>query len=168
MPQLPSHVDSFQAPFVYEEPVNYWVTRAKFGDQQEILPMMADFMLTILPKEGELFLPVPLHTSRLRKRLFNQSALLAKHLARKTGKAWHPTALQRIQKTAPQVGKTRKQRLKLSANAFMANPQLVYGKNIVLVDDIYTTGTTANACAKALKKAGAARVDVRTVAYVPI
>ena len=50
----------------------------------------------------------------------------------------------------------------------MADPKHVYGKNIVLVDDIYTTGTTANACAKALKKAGAARVDVRTVAYVPI
>lgn len=167
MPHLPKGVDSFAAPFLYEKPVKNWITRTKFSDRTELAPVLAEFMLSHLPKiKNALLVPVPLHSSRLRGRLFNQSAMLVRTISKRSGVEWHHAALHRVQKTRPQVSKTRKQRQQLPNNAFYADEKLVNGRNIILVDDIWTTGSTARACATVLKKAGAKRVDVLTATYV--
>lgn len=108
--------------------------------------------------------PVPMHASALRVRFYNQAALLAQELARLTGQRTDVTALTRVRPSDGQAKRTRAQRLQLSSADFVAHGR-VSGRNILLVDDIYTTGATARACALALKKAGAARVHVFTLAY---
>lgn len=165
-PNLPSNLASFAAPFVYEDPVRQWITGLKFHDQTHLAKMLAEFMAQHIPKGDVLLVPVPIHSSRLRWRLFNQSALLAQEIATCTRQPWAAAGLTRTQKTIPQVGKTRRERLQLSSKIFTADAAQVAGKTIVLVDDLYTTGATANACAKALLKAGAKEVHALTIAYV--
>jgi ComF family protein len=169
VPQLPRGVDSFAAPFLYHDHVRDWILMYKFNDRTELVSVLATFMVPALPKVTDpLLVPVPLHKSRLRWRLFNQSAMLAATLARHTGAAWAPHALHRVQKTKPQIRQTRKQRQRLSNKAFRAEEKDVRGRHIILIDDIWTTGSTARACAAALKKVGAKRVDVVTIAYVEV
>lgn len=100
--------------------------------------------------------PIPIHWTRLRQRGFNQSALLAESLA-----AVDAALLRRSKATSPQVGLTRSERMKNLAGAFAASP-LAKGKNILLVDDVFTSGTTAGECARTLIAAGAASVAVLT------
>ena len=119
--------------------------------------------------DADLLVPVPLTRGRLLSRRFNQSALLAHEVARPTRIAVEPLALLRVRPTKPQVGLSRQQRRENVANAFTVahgRKDAVSGKKIVLVDDVITTGATAEACARALKRAGAARVDVLALAMV--
>lgn len=111
-----------------------------------------------------LLIPIPSHPKRLRQRLYNQSALLAQSLAKQVHLPYNLTALTRIKHSAPQNHKTRAQRQQLAGSHFHATPA-VQGRDIILIDDIFTTGATAHACAVALKKAGAVSVHVRTLAY---
>lgn len=146
-----------------------WVSRLKFYDQTQLAQPLAELMAPCVPKVARpLFVPVPLHPKRLRKRLYNQSALLAQKLAQRTGAETAMMGLTRTRYTAPQVGKTAKQRRALPLATFQANPKLVAGRNVILIDDLWTTGSTCNACAHALKHAGAKRVDVVTLAYTAI
>jgi ComF family protein len=115
----------------------------------------------------DVIVPVPLHWSRLMKRKYNQSAFIARDIAKKTGKVYAPTAIIRYKKTKSQGHLSPKLREKNIKNAFTANPKIdVLGKKILLVDDVYTTGITANECAKVLVKAGASGVYVITLARV--
>jgi ComF family protein len=117
----------------------------------------------------EIIIPVPLHPRRLRARRFNQSALLAQELSRLTGLAYEPLILKRTRNTVSQVGLTRDQRRQNLQGAFSIPPEAanrIHGRNVMLVDDVITTGTTVNACARVLKRAGAARVDVAALALV--
>jgi ComF family protein len=119
--------------------------------------------------DAGLLVPVPLHRLRLLQRRFNQSALLAKGLGRTAGVPVALTALQRTRRTAAQVGLGHEARRANVAEAFSVKPgarKSLQGKNIVLIDDVITTGATANACAEALLKAGAARVDVLAIALI--
>ena len=109
--------------------------------------------------------PVPLHPVKLREREFNQAERLATHLARATKIPLHNKLLHRVQPTATQTLLTRDERAANMKNAFAVKPGArLDGKRIVLVDDVFTTGATTNACAKALRQAGAAEVAVWTVA----
>jgi ComF family protein len=162
-------VDSFAAPFLYHDYVRDWILAHKFSDRTELAHVLATFMVAALPKvQNRLLVPVPLHKSRLRWRLFNQSSLLAAGISRQAGVEWAPYALHRVQKTRPQVGQTRKQRQLLPNKAFVAEKKHIRGRNVILIDDIWTTGSTARACAAALRKVGAKRVDVVTAAYVEV
>lgn len=119
--------------------------------------------------EADLLLPVPLTRRRLLSRRFNQSALLAHEIAALTGIAVEPLALLRVRPTKPQVGLSRQQRRDNVANAFavaQGRKGAISGKKIVLIDDVITTGATAEACARTLQRAGAARVDVLALAMV--
>jgi ComF family protein len=119
--------------------------------------------------DADLIIPVPLTRARLLRRRFNQAAILAIELSRRTGIASEPLVLLRTKRTPPQVGLTREQRRQNVAGAFtLAEDRRarVTGAKIVLVDDVVTTGATANACARTLKRGGAARVDVLTLALV--
>jgi ComF family protein len=119
--------------------------------------------------DADLVMPVPLTRVRLATRRFNQGALLTQEVARLTGRRYEPLALQRIKRTPSQVGLTRDQRRENVAGAFAvdgaAKPTLA-GAKVVLIDDVITTGATARACARVLKRAGAARVDVLALAMV--
>jgi ComF family protein len=129
-------------------------------------PRLADVLAPDAAERWRI-VPVPLHTSRQRERGFNQSAELARVLAKLTGLPCHE-ALRRTRRTTPQARLDRRERLENLAGAFTPTRRaaaLLSGKNVLLVDDVLTTGSTTHECAAVLKKnAGAARVIVVTVA----
>ena len=116
----------------------------------------------------DVIVPVPMSRLRLFLRRFNQSAVLARQLSHNTGITVDPHLLVRAKAAKRQVGLTRDQRRRNVASAFRADRKLadLHGRNVLLVDDVITTGATVNACARALKRAGAARVDVLALGLV--
>lgn len=113
----------------------------------------------------ELIMPVPLHVARLRWRGFNQAHLLVKPLARRAGVPLDALSLERVRPTRPQVELTETERRRNVAHAFhVTRPERVRQRRILLVDDVYTTGATVDECSRALKRAGAASVDVLVLA----
>jgi ComF family protein len=166
----PRHFSRARAIFLYEEPVKEVIHRFKYQGKTACLPSFAKFAQN-LPQMAELegvdwIVPVPLHPSRLRERGFNQALLLARAFFPKDRRV-APGLLTRIRPTEPQTsfnGAARRTNLK---NAFaVVTPHRLAGKNILLIDDVFTTGTTVNECARVLKKAGAAEVLVLTLARV--
>ncbi|MFP4519946.1 MAG: ComF family protein [Oceanicaulis sp.] len=118
---------------------------------------------------ADLLIPVPLHASRLRRRRFNQSLLLARAVARESGVAVDPHVLLRTRRTGTQGGLTAKSRTRNVAGAFTvpaAARARVAGARLVIVDDVHTTGATLSACVRTLKRAGAAHVNALTLARV--
>lgn len=115
--------------------------------------------------DADLIVPVPLHAGRLREREFNQSLLLADLLGRYLNLPVVATALVRVLATAPQTTLTRPERLHNLRRAFaVQNAGNLAGRRVLLIDDVFTTGTTVNQCAKTLLKAGASTVHVVTLA----
>lgn len=163
-PQLPKVIDAFAAPCLYEGVMRDAILRMKFQDGTHLAPVLAKLLVPLVPEGAAMLVPVPMHRKALRGRLYNQAALVAQALALKVGIPADVTALVRVKPSDGQAKRTRAQRLKLASSDFAASAK-VAGKHVVLVDDIYTTGATAKACALALKKAGAVRVDVLTLAY---
>ncbi|HZS12250.1 MAG TPA: ComF family protein, partial [Nitrospirales bacterium] len=116
---------------------------------------------SVQPFETDVIVPVPLYSARLRERGFNQSLLLADRLARATGIPVSALSLTRIRATPSQTDLTRRARLQNLRRAFsVRRPAEIAGRRVLLIDDVFTTGTTVNECAKALRKAGAADVQV--------
>ncbi len=110
---------------------------------------------------------MPLHRRRLISRRFNQSAELARCFANQTQSPYHYDLLQRIRPTRQQVGLGLKERAKNVRGAFRVPLEakvIVKGASIVLIDDVFTTGATLEACARALRRAGAVRIDCLTYA----
>lgn len=144
----------------------------KYHDRHEGCRLFVDW-LSIAGHEvigsAELVVPVPLHRWRLLTRRFNQSALLARDLARRHGLAYRPDILRRVRHTRPQVGLSHAQRRDNLEGAFRiakASRRHVEGRAVLLIDDVITTGSTADRCARVLKRAGATRVDVLALAMV--
>ncbi len=107
---------------------------------------------------------MPLHTRRLRQRGFNQAGLLARELGRRLHRSVRFDLLRRRQWTEPQTRLNREARLNNVKNAFEAGrPAEIRGRRILLIDDVYTTGSTLSACAGELKRAGAREVVALTV-----
>jgi ComF family protein len=144
----------------------------KFNDRHDMRRLLSRWLSEAgreLIADAEVIVPVPLSRSRLLRRHFNQAALLAQDIARGTHLEYAPLALVRIKKTRQQVGLTRRERQLNVAGAFRvpeAYLSVVRGRHVLLIDDVITTGATVGACAKALKRAGARRVDVLAVALV--
>ena len=114
-------------------------------------------------------MPVPLHAGRLLRRRFNQAAELSRHLSRLSGVPYRPLALVRVKATRSQIGLGAKARADNVRGAFKVreNRQAeIAGRRVLLVDDVYTTGSTVESAARALKRAGASAVDVLTFARV--
>ena len=123
---------------------------------------LRDFVAACAP---ELIVPVPLHIRRLRDRGFNQAVLLGEIWAREWGIPLERGAMRRIRWTEPQISLTAVQRRDNVKGAFdVGDPRVVQGRRVLLVDDVYTTGSTVKECAHVLKAAGAREVAVVTVA----
>ncbi len=142
------------------------VSRLKFYDRLELAEPMGRWMARAgaeLLADADLIAPTPLHRLRLASRRFNQSAALARVISRESAVPLDTMALERVKQTSPQVGLSRSQRAANLAGAFRVEPEArarIAGLKLVLVDDVLTTGATANAAARALLKAGATRVDL--------
>lgn len=158
-----------RAAFVYDDNSKDLILDFKFRDKTISAQTLANMIYMagndIWKQNPDLIIPVPIHRLRLLKRRFNQSALLVKYLSQRTHIKADYSSLSRSENTIPQVmlsGTARRTNLK---NAFKIKyPQNIKGKNIVLIDDVETTGSTLNECAKVLKKAGAAKIYSITLA----
>lgn len=160
--------DRARTAVAYDEASRPLVHALKYRDTQEAGLLMARMMARAgrrLLDDADLIVPVPLHRLRLWRRRFNQSAFLARNIAKSCGVPCHTGLLLRVKRTRSQVGLHHNERRKNVARAFAVRGD-VAGKRIVLVDDVMTTGATATACAEMLRKAGAMRVDVLCFALV--
>ncbi|MES2252857.1 MAG: ComF family protein [Pseudomonadota bacterium] len=165
--------DSARAALVYNDAAKQLITRFKHAGQTGYAQLFRPWMQTAIETEQHYdgIIPVPLHFWRLFERGYNQAALLAHRFSLKrtfsSDVAPIPIlkgALKRIRHTPSQGHLSAQERLENIDNALNANPAIVSGKCLLLVDDVMTTGATLNECARALKNAGAVRVDVLVLA----
>ncbi len=174
------HFDRAVSTFLYEGAMRNAILafkyRKRFSIKDVLGPLFARYLPGRLENGGageaigaDLIIPVPLHVSRLREREFNQSAVLANYLSKAMNVPVRDEVLARTRATEFQSTLSRAKRIANVKGAFkVIQRELVEGANVLLVDDIFTYGTTANECAKVLKKAGAKSVIVGTLATPPL
>jgi ComF family protein len=146
-------------------PVREGIHHLKYSNNTAIAPLLARYLVAAffqppwpqLRGRIDAVAPVPLHAERLRERGYNQAELLARAFCRQVKLPLRPHWLQRQRLTQSQVGLRAQERQENVADAFRAHPA-VRGKSLLLIDDVYTTGATLNACAAAAQAAGAANV----------
>jgi ComF family protein len=161
-----------RAALMYRDNGRSLVLALKHGDRMDLARPAAGWLARAgqpILRPGQLAVPVPLHWTRLFRRKYNQAALLSKALAGAAGLDHCPDALVRLRGTGTQDGRTRDGRFANLTGAFRVPPRrqaLVAGRDILLVDDVMTSGATFAAATEALHAAGARRVDVLSLARV--
>lgn len=160
------HRRSFEYGFAlvnYNEAAKNSMLKIKYKNKREYLDFYTDEIVKKLAfriqwTKADGLVPVPVHPKRLRQRGFNQAQVLAEKLGEALKLPVYPHILRRNKKTAPQNGLTPQERLKNLEQAFAAADIPDEVQSVILVDDIYTTGSTVEACTRVLKKAGVKRV----------
>lgn len=148
------------------------VHKLKYGDKAHIAKNVARLMYTRIKKElngVDVIVPVPMHRKKIRRRLYNQSALIASHLSRISNIPSIANCLTKTRHHAPQTGLRSELRKSNVRNSFAINEGYlpsIHNKNILLVDDVYTTGATVDECSKILKQACCDKVTVIAFARV--
>jgi ComF family protein len=156
----------------YDGTASLLVHRLKYNDRPELARALGVMMARAgaeLLGETDVIVPVPLHRWRLWRRRFNQAMALAARVSAESGVSCDPFLLARVKHTRRQVGLTRAQRQENLQGAFRVPPDAkgrLKGKRVLLVDDVLTTGATANAASRALLRGGAASVDILAFARV--
>jgi ComF family protein len=169
----PPAFDRARSVMRYDEHSRDPILALKHADRHDVAPAFARWLARTgadLVAAADVIVPVPLHRWRLWSRRYNQSAVLARALARTTGKTFDPLSLIRIRGTPSQgemaSAKARRRNVRGAFKVDPARVARVKGRNILLIDDVLTTGATVDACARALKRGGAKSVSVLTVARV--
>jgi ComF family protein len=160
--------DTARAALAYDDHARRLILDLKRGGRRDGLPVFARWMAAAAAnalQRTDFIAPAPMHWSRLAMRSFNQAAWLAEALARASGKPWKPGALTRAKRRKSQAGLSASERRRNVAGAIKSSWP-VTGKTILVVDDVFTTGATLEACARAFRKAGAAEVHAVTLARV--
>jgi ComF family protein len=156
----------------YDGTASLLVHRLKYNDRLELACALGSMMTRAgveLLDEADVIVPVPLHRWRLWRRRFNQAMALAKVVSRESGVPCDPSLLARVRRTRRQVGLTKAQRQENLQGAFRVPPEAkarLTGRRVLLIDDVLTTGSTANAASRALLRGGAASVDILAFARV--
>ncbi|OIP62728.1 MAG: amidophosphoribosyltransferase [Nitrospirae bacterium CG_4_9_14_3_um_filter_53_35] len=163
-----THLDGAKACFYFAGPVREAIHLFKYRGYWRLgrgLVRGAVDCMKEVPFEADLILPVPLDTLRLRRRGFNQAVVLGRELSKAKGIPMALDLLVRTKRVRPQVGLRGKERLKNIRGCFhVTNPERIEGRKVLLVDDVMTTGATANECARRLKKSGVKSVFLFAVA----
>ena len=150
-----------RAAVAYGEVARRLALRLKYGGRMGAATTMAAAMRRLVPDEADLLVPVPLHRWRLWSRGYNQAALIAEAIGRRSGVPVERFALRRTRRTPPLRGMGPRQRAATVARAFaVERDEAVRGRAVVLVDDVHTSGATADACTRVLLDAGARSVTV--------
>jgi ComF family protein len=160
----PPPFDRLRAAVAYGEVSRQVALKLKYSGRPGLAETLAHFMVRHAAPAGDgVLVPVPLHRWRIWKRGYNQAALIASALARRTGLDCELDLLRRARATPPLKGLGRRERTLAVRGAFQVprdlRPRLA-GRHILLIDDVYTSGATASACARTLKRSGAASVEV--------
>lgn len=160
------HFERVRSFGIYDGVLKKAITVFKYGSIRRLSKPLSAMMSRVRIPAADILLPVPLHERRLREREFNQSALLAKHLSRHTGIPVSLDSLIRTRDTAPQAGLSAGERRKNIRNAFYVQENgCIKGKNIILVDDVFTTGATLRECSRVLKRSGSENIYAVTLAH---
>ncbi len=170
----PPRYDRARAAVVYnaESVARDLIHGLKYADRHEARRLLGRWLVAAGEEffaDADVLVPVPMTRWRLLRRQFNQSAMLAQEVSRATGLAVANHVLVKRKSTQPQVGLTRLQRAENIRGAFAVpegQKERIAGRKIVIIDDVVTTGATVEACATALKLAGAARIDILVVGLV--
>ncbi|MBZ9680210.1 ComF family protein [Mesorhizobium sp. CO1-1-7] len=168
----PPPFERARAAVVYSGVARQMVQGLKYQDRTDLAPWMARWMVRVgaeLIADADVVVPVPLHWRRFFRRRFNQSAELARAVCELSGLSFAPSAMRRVKLTRQQVGLERQEREENVRAAFRVPAEAeieIAGRRVLLIDDVYTTGATVRAATKALKRGGAAAVDVLTFARV--
>ena len=168
----PHRFAAARAALVYDEGAKALLLPFKYADRTELAGPLAGHMAragAVLLGRADILVPVPLHWRRLLGRRYNQAGLLARQLAARAGKPWAADALRRRRRTASLGELGAEARRAVVAGAFVVAPGrmgLLAGRRVLLIDDVLTSGATADACAEALLAAGVASVEVLAAARV--
>ena len=171
--QAPPRFDRARAALRYDGHTARIVLALKYADRTETAAALARHMAragSVLLREADVLIPVPLHRRRLLSRRYNQAALLAYALRRLAQLPVVPDALQRVRSTPSLGDKSGPERALIMEDAIAVRRgrgARIAGRRVLLIDDVLTSGATANACAEALKRSGARAVDVLVAARVP-
>lgn len=166
--QRQTEIDGIRSPFKFEEVIRKAIHQLKYRNLKAISPCLAELLADYLrsnPLPGEVFIPVPLHPRRLRERGYNQSSLLARDLGRSIDLPVIEGCLIRAKQAQPQVRAVNaEERRRNVADAFVCCDERISGKQVILIDDVCTSGATLESCALALKSKGATSVWGLTLA----